>query len=242
MRKALSMRWRWTWASLATGAALLLGPAPAQAGDDQEWACELLLCFANPAGPKAVTGCIKPVTRMQIEVAKFWKGFRLPQCESAAGQGSRLTIGLPSYADCPAGTAPLQRGALVVITTAAQAAVWQSTDASFFVGRLASELPASYGTDWDKLIDSGIGDGDEELQAAHNERRTPRSKTCVGGPLGIANLAVRTKDERGHLSSYVDEVRQVAMFERIAYVSPPDGGIHYQVFVNHQLYQSGSLK
>ena len=209
---------------------------------DQEWGCTLLLCFANPAGPMATPACVPPVRRLLTEMAKFWRAFRVPTCLPANEKGSWLALKPTAYDRCPAGMQALEVGARVVITTPEQARIWQETDSSMFVGRLAQDLPPHYGMQWRQLVDQGIGEGDQELQDAMNERREARSKTCVGGPLGPAQLPISQRDERGHLSSYVDEVQTVFLFEQIATVAPPTGNVHYQVFVDNKPFSSGSVK
>lgn len=229
--------------------ALLVGssqlPAFAQnQGDssDQEWGCTLLLCFANPAGPMAAPACVPPVRRLLTELAKFWKAFKVPTCLTANEKGSWLALKPAAYASCPPGMQALEVGAQVVITTPEQARIWQEADSSMFVGRLAQDLPPNYGMQWRQVVDQGIGEGDQELQNAMNERREARSKTCVGGPLGPTQLPISKKDERGHVSSYVDAVQTVFLFEQIATVAPPDGSVHYQVFVDNQPFSAGSVK
>ena len=217
-------------------------PLPAYSQDDQEWGCTLLLCFANPAGPLAAPACVPPVRRLLTEMAKFWKVFRVPSCQSANEKGSRLALQPASYAACPEGMVALEPGAKVVITSPEQARVWQESDSGSLVGRLADELPPNYGTQWREVEDQGIGEGDQELQTALRDGRQARSKVCVGDPLGPAQIPVSLKDERGHASSYVDETQTVFLFGQLQRLAPPEGPVHYQVFVDNKPFMSGSIQ
>lgn len=228
---------------LAASLAAYTPLAVAQANPvDEEWGCTLLLCFAHPGGPMAAPACKPPVLRLLTEMAKFWKRFRVPGCLGAESKGSRLDLRPAAYNNCSPGMQALQAGAKVVITTPEQAQIWQNSDTRVWIGRLAADLPPEVGTQWRHRQDSGIGEGDEELQAALNERRPARNKLCVGGPLGAAQLPYSTVDERGHLSDFVDEIQTVYLFERIETIEPPDGSLHYQVLVDYKPFTSGTLK
>jgi hypothetical protein len=178
---------------------------------------------------------------MLTEMAKFWKVFRVPSCQSANEKGSRLELQPTAYPACPEGMVALEPEAKVVITSPEQARVWQETDTRMLIGRLADDLPVQIGSQWREVEDQGIGEGDQELQSALRDGRAARDKVCVGTPLGAAQLPVSQKDERGHLSSYVDDVQTVFLFGQIQRMSPPQGHVHYQVYVDHQPFKAGSL-
>lgn len=238
-------RWRGVWLVWLVFLLALMGwsgPAAAEDQDDQEWGCTLLLCFANPAGPMAAPACVPPVRRMLVQMAKFWKAFQVPTCLAGNEKGSRLALLPASYPACPEGMTALDAGVKVVMTSPDQARLWQETDARMLIGRLADDVPPAYGTEWREVQDQGIGEGDQEMQSALRDGREARPKICVGEALGQAQVPLSLKDERGHVSSYVDETHSVFLFGQVVRVAPPQGRIHYQVFVDHKPFMSGSLQ
>ncbi len=67
--------------ALVVGAASVLVPTAAHAGDDN-WPCEVVLCMANPNGPTALKECEPPIKRAW----KAWsKGKRIPSCKRSDG-------------------------------------------------------------------------------------------------------------------------------------------------------------
>ncbi len=62
--------------------ALALSSLPAHA---DTWACEVLLCLSNPAGPTAVAQCVPPISKLWKHLAKG-KGF--PFCDMGGGSNA----------------------------------------------------------------------------------------------------------------------------------------------------------
>lgn len=60
-------------------ALLLMSAATARA---DTWACEVLLCMANPAGPMAAGACVPPIKKLWKELAR---GHAFPTCSLGAG-------------------------------------------------------------------------------------------------------------------------------------------------------------
>lgn len=71
----------------------------AQAG---EYGCKVILCLANPAGPKAASDCVPPINQLYHDLAK---GKPFPTCDEA-GPGTRVSFET-TWADCPQGTTAL---------------------------------------------------------------------------------------------------------------------------------------
>lgn len=67
---------------------------------DQDLGCKVLLCLANPQGPKAASACVAPIDRL------FWhlaRGHAFPTCDmgagNASGTSSRHDFANPNF--CP---------------------------------------------------------------------------------------------------------------------------------------------
>lgn len=84
---------------------------PAQA--DQKHACTVLVCLANPNGPRAVAECVPPINKLFRDLAR---GRSFPHCNlSSSSQGSARAEPKQSlYDSCPAGTGALRSGARAV--------------------------------------------------------------------------------------------------------------------------------
>jgi len=66
--------------------AIVSGSASANAmTSDQQWACEIVLCMANPAGPTAAASCKPPIEKMYREMAK---GNAVPSCQFTSTVGA----------------------------------------------------------------------------------------------------------------------------------------------------------
>jgi len=82
---------------LAIGALAIL-PVIALADD---WACEVVLCLANPQGATAVTECVPPIKKLWRELAK---GHVFPTCNMNTGgaSGNSASHNWASGSNCPA--------------------------------------------------------------------------------------------------------------------------------------------
>lgn len=81
--------------SLAAG----IAAAPASA-DDNTWACEVVLCLANPGGPMEHAKCVPPIKKLYRHLAK---GHSFPRCPEAEAQGVEIRSGQNEWEDCPEG-------------------------------------------------------------------------------------------------------------------------------------------
>lgn len=79
---------------------VLLSAAPLVAHAD-DWACEVVLCLANPAGAMAVSQCVPPIKKLYRELAK---GHAFPTCNMNSGdaQGNSAQNTMLSGRTCPA--------------------------------------------------------------------------------------------------------------------------------------------
>lgn len=84
---------------LVVVAFLGLAPFMAQAADS--WACEVVLCLANPKGATAVAPCVPPIKKLFKELAK---GNPFPTCNmnSDDAQGNSAKNTMLSGKNCPA--------------------------------------------------------------------------------------------------------------------------------------------
>lgn len=81
-------------------AVAVLGLAPLMAQAEDNWACEVVLCLANPNGATAVTECVKPIKKLYKELAK---GNPFPYCNmnSNESQGNSANHTKLNEKNCP---------------------------------------------------------------------------------------------------------------------------------------------
>lgn len=72
-------------------------PRPAAA---DTWACEVLLCLSNPAGPTAVSQCVAPIKKLWRHLAR---GNPFPVCEMNNSDSHYARHEWSSGRFCPAG-------------------------------------------------------------------------------------------------------------------------------------------
>jgi hypothetical protein len=119
---------------------------PAQA---DTWACEVLLCLSNPAGPTAVTQCVPSISRLWRHLAL---GHAFPTCDMGSGaKGNSASNEWASGENCPQGYQYFggadnkellchMSGAVTVMVNGSPASkVWWSSDQEPLV---ESNLPA----------------------------------------------------------------------------------------------------
>ena len=160
---------------LAAAVAMFVGPA-AHASD---YGCKVLLCLANPNGPRAVSECVPPINQLFRDLAR---GRSFPTCELAespsGGGRSWAQRGVSYYDPCPGGTTALASGSYAV---------------------LGGATPPSYGS----LYYTGIGDG-EGLYPSHGDNYRPMpGKVCVGNLVGNTSVMTGYGDGYSSVSSGV---------------------------------------
>lgn len=116
--------------------ALMASSGLARADD---YGCTVLLCLANPAGPKAVPECVPSITRLFRDLAR---GRAFPTCAMASapdaqGGQSWAEHKVVQYDECPSGTTALGAGAYAARSTA---------DSTYFVGIGEGDNLASTGS------------------------------------------------------------------------------------------------
>lgn len=82
--KSRSVLKRLKQALVALPVALTLTTATTTASAADTWACEIVLCLANPQGPTAVEQCVPPIKRMWKALAK---GKSIPTCKFSDKDG-----------------------------------------------------------------------------------------------------------------------------------------------------------
>ena len=78
--------------------AALLGGASLSAKAD--WACEVVLCLANPQGPTAVAECVPPIEKLWSELAKG-HGFPFCNMNSSGASGNSASYQWANSDYCP---------------------------------------------------------------------------------------------------------------------------------------------
>lgn len=152
---------------------MFIGPA-AHASD---YGCQVLLCLANPNGPRAVSECVPPINQLFRDLAR---GRSFPTCElaeSPSGGRSWAQRGVSYYDPCPRGTTALANGSYAV---------------------QGSATPPTYGSPY-----TGIGDGDG-LYPTHGDNYRPMpGKVCVGNLIGNTSVMTGYGDGYSSVSSGV---------------------------------------
>lgn len=131
--------------------------ASATAANASEYGCKVLLCLANPDGPRAVSECVPPINQLFHELAR---GRAFPTCEFASAPGvsggpSWAQQGLSYYDVCPAGTTALSAGSYAIQGAA---------------------VPSS----WSTTLFTGIGEGDGLSPGSGSGYVGLARKVCVG--------------------------------------------------------------
>lgn len=143
-------------------ACLMAAPA-AHASD---YGCKVLLCLANPNGPKAVSECVPPINQLFHDLAR---GRSFPTCDlasspSAPGGPSWAQQGMSYYDTCPSGTTALPSGTYAI---------------------QGGPTPTPSGTYY-----TGIGEGDGMSPSSFGDSSSPMpGKVCVGSKVADSWVA-----------------------------------------------------
>lgn len=185
-------------------------PTPASAS---EWGCTVLLCLANPAGPKAVSQCVPPINKLFEHLAK---GRAFPTCamasapNGAGGGSSYAKHGWNYYDPCPAGTTELRQGVRAVVGTRSQARKY-------------------YANGWPGTVYVGIGDGDQITPSAHDDNTPMPDKVCVGKHHGWIRLGTQGDHDAGALEAEV--------FSQVITMQPHKKPRWIDVYIDDQWYR-----
>ncbi|WP_230182680.1 hypothetical protein [Aquabacterium sp. CECT 9606] len=143
---------------------LLLAFTPTAHASDH--GCKVLLCLANPNGPKAVSECVPDINKLFHDLSK---GRPFPTCEMASspetGGPSWAQQGWSYYDPCPSGTKALESGSLAIQGSA-------STPKRFYNNSEA--------------FHTGIGEGDG--LSPYDDRQLGQ-KVCVGNEVGTTYVS-----------------------------------------------------
>ena len=86
---------------------------PPQLAHASEYGCKVLLCLANPGGPKQYSECVPPINQLWNDLSH---GDPFPTCDLSDGNSPgnyAQQINNP-YDPCPAGLAPAPQGTLLI--------------------------------------------------------------------------------------------------------------------------------
>ena len=175
------MKLQWKFVSIAS----LL--CVASAADASDHGCKVLLCLANPNGPRAVSECRPPIDKLFRDLAR---GRSFPTCDlaSAPGQNGGRSWAQPTmnmYDPCPEGTTALASG---------------------FYAIQGAAVPTRPGANTAVYV--GIGEG----QGGWTEDYQYPQKTCVGSRLGTTRVYVNNGQDGGtsrELATVYDRVFQL---------------------------------
>lgn len=186
----------------------LAGTAWSLGAHADEWGCKVLLCMADPRGPRTEAECNPPIDRLE---AHLRHGGSWPTCDEAKGQQQGDSWVQPvwdPYDPCPAGTRAAQRGAYVVQGTRVQG------------------MPARW-AGWASARDWTLSS-----EPAPSEATAPGSgeRACVGTRLG--EFWVGNQDSEGSQ----DQGYTVAVFDRVVWQARKNPRAA-DVYINGQWYE-----
>ena len=184
--------------------ALLAGSA--LVANASEYGCTVLLCLANPNGPRAVADCVPPVNKLFHDLAR---GRAFPTCDLASAPGAAGGIswaqrGSSYYDICPAGTTALDAGSYAI---------------------QGGATPLSWGS---ATLYTGIGEGDGLSPGSGSGAVALSSKVCVGRK--VTDIWITTGSGQD-----MDSV-PATVFDRVVLLDPQGSPNIIDVYVNAVLY------
>jgi hypothetical protein len=198
------------------GVALLL--LPSARADDEWYGCKVLLCLANPNGPKAVEECHPPIDRFIAEQHRPHPP-ALPKCDQAQ-PAAYLTTTQKPFPDCPAGFVAVAKG---------QEAEFTDKGLADYIAKMHS-IGYMFGRTPDRAW-RGIGEGDDFVPT---DETVGTQKICARGPQGSKNVA------SGYGESGSD-IERVDLYDEIIRL---DYGYqqYADVYIDGQLFRSVGLE
>lgn len=156
--------------SKALGVGVVLFAVAAPQAHASDYGCKVLLCLANPNGPKAVSECVPPIEKLFDDLQK---GRSFPTCDMSGNSFAKQ--GMSYYDPCPDGTTALDQGAYAVQgSTVPKSYWWGSTGQTVY---------------------TGIGSGDGLSPGWNGDSYTGLStKVCVGNKVGDTYVSMGSGD------------------------------------------------
>ncbi|WP_081082374.1 hypothetical protein [Burkholderia diffusa] len=170
------------WKTLFLGALLSVFGSMAHASD---YGCKVLLCLANPNGPKAVSECVPPIDQLFDDLSH---GRAFPTCDMAEGPNGKSYAkqGFSYYDPCPDGTTALSSGAYAIQGTSTPSNPWNYNSSVYMGIGTGDGLTPSY------------GDGGSGLS----------QKVCVGNRVGQTMVVIGSGEDSQYVQAGVyDTVR-----------------------------------
>jgi hypothetical protein len=168
--------------TLFLGAVLSFFGSMAHASD---YGCKVLLCLANPNGPKAVSECVPPIDQLYDDLRH---GRAFPSCDLAEGPGGKSYAkqGYSYYDPCPDGTTALNNGAYALEGTSMPNKPWGYKDNVYV----------------------GIGSGDGAAPGVADSDSGMSQKVCVGNQVGQTLMLIGSgEDSKPVQAGIYDNVR-----------------------------------
>lgn len=164
-----------------------------KANGPSEWGCDVLMCLANPDGPKAVAYCVDPINRLWKHLSK---GRSFPSCKRSEDKGAFARVNSNYYDLCPEGYAELGEGVYAV----------RKSD-------YAGVRPGWYGISIES-VPYFVGIGSGQSISWSREDGPPPLKTCVRGPAGTANFTKgNSYDSIEYITAYLfDDIKTIRPF------------------------------
>lgn len=185
----------------------LMGAAASTPAHASEYGCTVLLCLANPNGPRAVAPCVPPINRLFRDLAR---GRGLPSCPMARQPGPNggrawAQEGQSHYDPCPAGTTPLRRGEMAA-------------------------FGLNVGEHYSGPVLMGIGDGDELERPNHDNGPEMPAKICVGQHIGTT-LITSTYGDGGLYTT------RIGVYHPVVILDAAESPRVIDVYINDALYR-----
>lgn len=174
-----------------------------------DYGCKVLLCLANPNGPKAVSECVPPINQLFYDLSHRRPFPTCDQANAPDGQGGRSWAqpGMSYYDPCPAGTTALPSSTYAV------------------QGGLKPPGTPQFGSTYY----TGIGEGDG-LQPTSGDGVSPMAgKVCVGNQLGSTVISTGNGDD---FSSFT-----AGVYDRVVMLDAQGSPRIIDVFVDSTLYR-----
>lgn len=169
------------WKTLLLTIALSSFGSMAHASD---YGCKVLLCLANPNGPKAVSECHPPINKLYDDLKE---GRPFPSCDMASGPDGKSYAkqGFSYFDPCPEGTTAL-------------------ADAKYAIQGATVPRPG-FGSRNPAYVGIGTGDGWRPNDDGYHYNS---QKVCVGNQVGETRISIGTgEDQRYYRAGVYETVR-----------------------------------
>jgi len=189
------------------GLSALLFATVAPQAHASDYGCKVLLCLANPNGPKAVSECVPPIEKLFDDLKK---GRSFPSCDMSGN--SYAEQGMSYYDPCPDGTTALGQGQFAI------------------QGTQAPKYNYWWGGGNQQAVYEGIGTGDGLNPGWNGDSYSSlTTKICVGNKVGDTYVSTGSGDNYWTV--------QAGVYDQVALLDPQGSPRIIDVFIDDGLYR-----